>query len=483
MSRRNFATAKSSAASIDPKMLLASPLPVTRIPTRIVIDVVAIIDVVLVIGAAVLAKLVYIALFLAYEPGHQPYVIAGLAGGVTIHYVMRALHLLEPTAILAWRSRFGEMLFAIGLSFLMLIAMAYLLKISASYSRGWLLTWLGLSALFLVVSRPVFARLLSWLAAAGYTARRMAVVAEGVARERLLETLHGQSGVRVVGAYAASNRHSESDGSIADLIAIGQRDEIDEVVIALTEAPEQHTARLVEALSVLPVDVWLCPTDFAMPILATSRLGPISLLQVQPKPIRDWGYVVKVAFDYIAAPICLGLFAPLMLAIAVAIKIDSPGPVFFRQRRHGFNHRIIDVFKFRTMRVAENGDRIVQATKGDSRVTRVGRFLRRTSLDELPQLFNVLRGEMSLVGPRPHALAHNHHYRDRLDRYASRHCVKPGMTGWAQINGLRGPTEDPEKMRLRLSMDLYYIENWSLWLDLKIIAATLFVGFVHRNAL
>jgi len=177
------------------------------------------------------------------------------------------------------------------------------------------------------------------------------------------------------------------------------------------------------------------------------------------------------------------LFAPLMLSIALAIKIDSRGPVLFRQRRHGFNHRIIDIFKFRTMTVTENGDHIDQARKNDPRVTRVGKFLRRTSLDELPQLFNVLRGEMSLVGPRPHALAHNQLYRDQLDRYASRHCVKPGMTGWAQINGLRGPTEDPEKMRLRVRMDLYYIENWSLWLDLKIIAATPFVGFIHPNAL
>jgi len=255
------------------------------------------------------------------------------------------------------------------------------------------------------------------------------------------------------------------------------------VVIALSSARQQLTARLMEQLSVLPVDVWLCPAELGMPIIATTRLGALSLLQVQPKPIRDWGYVVKLLFDYVAATVSIVLFAPLMLCIAIAIKLDSPGPVFFRQRRHGFNHRVIGVYKFRSMTVTENGERVDQACKNDPRVTRVGKFLRRTSLDELPQLFNVLRGEMSLVGPRPHAVAHNQHYRDRLDRYASRHRVKPGMTGWAQINGLRGPTEDPEKMRLRVHMDLHYIENWSLWLDLKIIAATPFVGFIHRNAL
>ena len=151
-----------------------------------------------------------------------------------------------------------------------------------------------------------------------------------------------------------------------------------------------------------------------------------------------------------------------MLAVALAIKLDSPGPVFFKQRRHGYNHRLIYVYKFRTMHVAEDGAVVVQARKDDDRVTRVGKFLRRTSIDELPQLFNVLKGEMSLVGPRPHAVAHNQLYCERLERYANRHCVKPGMTGWAQIHGFRGPTEDPEKMRKRVQMDLYYIENWSI---------------------
>jgi putative colanic acid biosynthesis UDP-glucose lipid carrier transferase len=169
--------------------------------------------------------------------------------------------------------------------------------------------------------------------------------------------------------------------------------------------------------------------------------------------------------------------------IAALIKLDSPGPVLFRQRRHGYNHRIIDVYKFRTMSVQENGTHVQQARKDDPRVTRMGRLLRRTSLDELPQLLNVLTGEMSLVGPRPHALAHNQLYAEQLDRYANRHRVKPGITGWAQINGFRGPTEDPEKMRQRVQLDLHYIENWSIWLDLKILVLTPFLGFIHRNAL
>jgi putative colanic acid biosynthesis UDP-glucose lipid carrier transferase len=212
-------------------------------------------------------------------------------------------------------------------------------------------------------------------------------------------------------------------------------------------------------------------------------MDTFNLLQVRPKPIDNWGFLLKSGFDYVGGALALLFFAPLMLVIAMAIKIDSRGPVLFRQRRHGFNHRVIDVFKFRTMTTAENGDCVDQARKNDPRVTRVGRFLRRTSLDELPQLINVMKGEMSLVGPRPHALAHNVHYAERLDLYATRHRVKPGMTGWAQINGYRGPTENPDMMRMRVRMDLYYIENWSLWLDIRIIALTPFVGFIHPNAL
>ena len=175
--------------------------------------------------------------------------------------------------------------------------------------------------------------------------------------------------------------------------------------------------------------------------------------------------------------------SPVLIAAALMIKLDSPGPVLFRQRRYGFNNNPITVFKFRTMRHDQADDRLVpQARRNDPRVTRVGAFLRRTSLDELPQLINVLRSEMSLVGPRPHAVAHNEQYAHVIDDYLSRHRVKPGITGWAQVNGLRGETDTPDKMRRRVQYDLYYIDNWSLYLDFKILALTPFVGLVHKNA-
>lgn len=448
-----------------------------------VLDVLVLAEIGLIVAAAALAKLFYIATFLDSEQSLDSYLLAGLAAGVITHYVLRSRGLHDPAAIRDWRRRSGDLLVSICLSFLVLIALAFLFKVSSDYSRGWLLTWLCLTSAMLLASRPLAARLLRWLAATGYTARRIAIVGSGAAGQSLAAQLGEHPGVRVVGIFEDASESESARPRLSDLISIGQRNQIDEIVVAFADGPPQRTESLVDELSVLPVDVWLCPAEFNMPIISTARLGPLSLLQVKPKPIRDWGYLLKLALDYTLGALALVLFAPLMLVVALAIRLDSRGAVIFKQRRHGYNHRVIDVYKFRTMTVAEDGERVDQARVDDPRITRIGKFLRRTSLDELPQLFNVLKGEMSLVGPRPHAVAHNQHYRERLERYANRHCVKPGLTGWAQINGFRGPTEDPEKMRRRVELDLHYIQNWSVWLDIKILAVTPFVGFVHRNAL
>jgi putative colanic acid biosynthesis UDP-glucose lipid carrier transferase len=454
-----------------------------RVPLGMVLDVIMLAEVGIVVIAATLAKVIYIVLVLESSQALEPYVVAGIVGGILAHYTMRTRGLYEPAAVLGWRTRLYDMFVSIGLAFLALIALAYLFKLSSDYSRGWMLTWLALVSVLLPASRPLSARLLRWLTATGSTVRRIAIVASESAGLRLAERLCRTPGIAIAGIFPLSEE-SERPGfaNVADLIAMGQRNEFDEVVIAASDALRPRAAQLVEELRVLPVDMWVYAADLDMPIHSVTRLGDASLFQVNTQSLRDWGYVSKLALDYVVGSVSLLLFAPVMLAIAVAIRLESSGPVLFRQRRHGYNHRLIDVYKFRTMTVGENGDHVVQAHKDDARVTRVGKFLRRTSLDELPQLFNVLKGEMSLVGPRPHAVAHNHHYRERLERYANRHCVKPGMTGWAQVKGFRGPTEDPEKMRKRVEMDLYYIENWSLWLDIKILALTPLVGFVHRNA-
>jgi putative colanic acid biosynthesis UDP-glucose lipid carrier transferase len=198
-------------------------------------------------------------------------------------------------------------------------------------------------------------------------------------------------------------------------------------------------------------------------------------------PISGWGASLKFLEDYLIGALVLLAFLPLMLLIALAVKLDSKGPVIFRQTRHGLNRQEITVFKFRTMIDTASGD-VTQARRNDPRVTRTGKVLRRFSLDELPQLFNVLRGEMALVGPRPHAVQHTGYFEALVERYDSRHRVKPGITGWAQVNGLRGSTPTWEQIRRRIEHDLYYIDHWSIWFDLRILAMTPFKGFFHENA-
>jgi len=196
--------------------------------------------------------------------------------------------------------------------------------------------------------------------------------------------------------------------------------------------------------------------------------------------------MAKRLLDLLLAGCGLIVLSPVLLAIALAIRLDSPGPVFFRQLRHGFNHELIGVLKFRTMHAdqcdAPDAQAVRQARRGDPRITPLGRFLRKTSLDELPQLWNVLKGEMSLVGPRPHALVHNEQFARQIDGYLGRHRVRPGITGWAQVNGCRGETRTVEEMRRRVELDLWYVDNWSLLLDVQILLRTVLVGFRHRNA-
>jgi exopolysaccharide biosynthesis polyprenyl glycosylphosphotransferase len=239
---------------------------------------------------------------------------------------------------------------------------------------------------------------------------------------------------------------------------------------------------------VLPVDIRLAAQASALRFRprAYSFAGAVPLIDLIDKPNSDWDVIIKWMFDKVVATLALIALSPVLAAVALAVKLDSKGPVLFRQKRHGFNNELIEVFKFRSMFVDQaDADASRLVTKGDPRVTRVGRFIRKTSLDELPQLFNVLRGELSLVGPRPHALqakAANRLYHDVVDGYFARHKVKPGITGWAQINGWRGETDTAEKIQKRVEHDLYYIDNWSVAFDLYILFRTPFSLIRGDNA-
>ncbi|MCF7983889.1 MAG: sugar transferase [Thiohalocapsa sp.] len=292
-------------------------------------------------------------------------------------------------------------------------------------------------------------------------------------------------------------------GSLENLVEKARRGELDVIYVALPPGDSERQAdSLMRKLSDSTASVYLVqdrrardpqgesasrqvvPDLWRVDVLQRTcvDLGGIRAVSVYESPFLGPDQWIKRIEDVVVSSIALVLLALPMAAIALGVKLSSPGPVFFKQRRYGLDGREIMVWKFRSMTVCEDSDKVQQARKGDTRITRFGGFLRRTSLDELPQFINVFQGSMSIVGPRPHAVAHNEQYRSLIGGYMLRHKVKPGITGWAQVNGWRGETESLDKMGRRVDFDLDYIRNWSLWLDFRIILMTFFRGFIHKNA-
>ncbi|MCH7542063.1 MAG: undecaprenyl-phosphate glucose phosphotransferase [Proteobacteria bacterium] len=290
------------------------------------------------------------------------------------------------------------------------------------------------------------------------------------------------------GEEVSGNTVPASLGGIADVIRMIRDDSIDRVVIALPWNDPERMRGVVRRLAVTPVPIHLAPdlAGFDYAGRDFTHIAGLPVLHLFDRPISGWSRLTKAIEDRVLATFFLILSFPVFLVVPVIIKLFSPGPVLFRQKRYGFNNQLIEVWKFRTMYHHLQDAEANQLTKrDDARVTPVGRFLRRTSLDELPQLFNVLNGDMSLVGPRPHATAAKaggQLYYDVVDRYAARHRVKPGITGWAQVNGWRGETRTVDEIEKRVEYDLYYIDNWSIWLDIRIIAKTLLVIFRDAKA-
>jgi len=378
---------------------------------------------------------------------------------------------------------------------LLLTGCFFVLKISDDFSRLWLLTWCVTSTIGLCALRLMAGNAIQKLMQSGRLTKNVAIVGateHGVqlgaqlVRERLSERLVGFFDQR------CSRRVTPADGTIvAELSTLDRllcRGRVDEVVIAIPPHATNRVLELARCFHPFPISLKvLAPQGYEhFRMLESTRYGDIGTYRVMSKPLDDVAVVVKWLEDKVIAGLCLLWVLPLMLVIAVLIKLDSRGPVFFKQKRLGVNNLPFEVFKFRTMYIEQAdqlGNQLTQA--GDPRITRVGRFLRTTSLDELPQLINVLRGEMSLVGPRPHALAASAagvSYARAVGGYPIRHRVKPGITGWAQVNGWRGETNTIEQIRRRVEHDLYYIENWSLTFDLLILGRTLVAVLSRENA-
>ncbi|MCF1303378.1 undecaprenyl-phosphate glucose phosphotransferase [Raoultella ornithinolytica] len=324
----------------------------------------------------------------------------------------------------------------------------------------------------------------------GYNTRRVAVVGSMPAGINLLKGFLEEPwlGFVVKGIYddqRASNYEGVPyAGSLSQLVQDAREGKIDRIYIALGMSDESKIKSLVSQLTDTTCSVLLIPDLFTFNILQsrTEEINGVPVVPLFDTPLNGINMVFKRLEDIIVSTIILILISPILLMIACAVKFTSPGPIIFRQIRYGMDGKPIKVWKFRSMSVMENDDKVVQATKNDVRITTVGKFLRSTSLDELPQFFNVLFGQMSVVGPRPHAVAHNEQYRSLIQGYMLRHKVKPGITGLAQINGWRGETDTLEKMEKRIEFDLLYIRGWSIWLDLKIIFLTVFKGFINKSA-
>jgi Undecaprenyl-phosphate glucose phosphotransferase len=383
--------------------------------------------------------------------------------------------------------------------FLILIGVSFFAKAGDQFSRVWLGSFyvIGLVTL-LAFRRALFVVVRRWTKE-GRLTRRTAIVGGGATGETLVRAIRDQrdSDVRVIGLFddRGDDRSPETLdgarklGTVDDLVEFARRTRVDLVIFSLPIVAEDRILQMLKKLWVLPVDIRLSVHSNKLRFRprSYSYLGNVPVLDVFDRPITDWDVVMKWLFDKVVGGIALVCAAPLMLVVAAAIKLDSRGPVFFKQRRHGFNNELIEVYKFRSLN-AEMTDHTAQksVTKDDPRVTRVGRFIRRTSIDELPQLINVvLKGNLSLVGPRPHAVnqkIENRQFDEAVDGYFARHRVKPGITGWAQINGCRGELTSPETIKQRVEHDLYYIENWSLLFDLTILAKTPIALLKSENA-
>jgi Undecaprenyl-phosphate glucose phosphotransferase len=438
------------------------------------------------LGAVLYAALVAANEDLAREYGAATFLGAGAAiGFIHVSGGYRIGALKRPAA------RLGHIFAAWTLAFAALAVTAFFLKVGAEFSRAWLAAWYLGGLVALVLERAAVATLVRRAVRDGRLQRRAVIVGGGAPAANLIAAIESEreSDLRICGIF--DDRGDERSparvkgypklGTVTELVDFARLARIDMLIVAVPLSAESRLLQMLKTLWVLPVDIRLSMfnTKLRFRPRSYSYVGSIPFLDLFDRPIAGWDSVLKRAFDLAFGVLALVLVSPIMLATALAIKLDSRGPVLFRQKRYGFNNELIEVFKFRSMytdRTDPTATKLV--TKDDPRVTRVGRFIRKTSIDELPQLFNVIfGGNLSLVGPRPHALhakAEDRLYHEAVQGYFARHRVKPGITGWAQINGWRGETDSDEKIQRRVEHDLEYIERWSVLFDLYILFLTPF---------
>lgn len=406
-------------------------------------------------------------------------------------------YVYEQTSIYSnWRNGnlleyVGDTLIGWGIVIVVLLLLNYAANFSHHYSRQVILTWFIATPIALLISHIAVRVIADELRKEG--GLRSAVIVG--ANETSLKLVSRIAEfpyllIDVKGYFDERNDSRVPDGlgarlgSIKEVADYARKNNIQMIFISLPMSAQPRIREVIDDLHDSTASVYFLPDVYVFDLMQArfNNVGGIPVVAVCESPFSGVDSVVKNVSDFVLALLILLLLSPFMLGIALAVVLTSPGPAIFRQRRYGLNGEEITVYKFRSMTVSEDGQNVVQAQKNDPRVTRIGAFLRRTSLDELPQFFNVLQGRMSIVGPRPHAVAHNELYRKLIKGYMLRHKVRPGITGWAQVNGMRGETEVLEKMQGRIDHDLYYLQNWSIWLDLWIIMRTVWVVLRRDNA-
>jgi Undecaprenyl-phosphate glucose phosphotransferase len=448
---------------------------------------------------AAVGFLLYVA-YVVPTDGFNRYYFAAIAGiSLLALLAFQAADIYQIQAFRGHEKQYMRLASAWSVVFLLAIMVSFFAKAGDQFSRVWLGSYyvVGLIAL-LAFRRSLFLLVRHWTRQ-GRLDRRTVVVGAGDSGEALISAVSGQrdSDVHVIGVFDDRGDERSSQmcegvpklGTVDDLVEFARQTRVDLVIFSLPISAESRILQMLKKLWVLPVDIRLSAHTNKLRFRprSYSYIGNVPVLDIFDRPIADWDVVMKWLFDKIVGTLALIVLSPVMLAVAIAVKLDSRGPVLFKQRRHGFNNEVVEVYKFRSM-YADQADPAAKklVTKNDPRVTRVGRFIRRTSLDELPQLFNVVfTGNLSLVGPRPHAVnakAENYLYDEAVDGYFARHRVKPGITGWAQINGWRGETDSKEKIQRRVEHDLYYIENWSIPFDIYILARTPFALLKSEGA-
>jgi Undecaprenyl-phosphate glucose phosphotransferase len=427
------------------------------------------------------------------------YIAATAAIAVLSMFAFQTADIYQVQAFRGHEKQYMRLASAWSVVFLIVIGASFFAKAGDQFSRVWLGGFYAIGLVSLIASRRALFLLVRRWTQEGRLTRRTVIVGGGEPGEALITSIKSQkdSGVKIIGLFddrgddraSAECGGERKLGTVDDLLEFGRRTRIDLVIFSLPISAETRILQMLKKLWVLPVDIRLAAHSSKLLFRPRSYsfLGSVPVIDVFDRPIADWDVVMKWLFDKIVGGLLLVLALPLMALIAIAIKLDSRGPILFKQKRYGFNNDLIEIYKFRSM-YADRADATAAklVSKNDPRVTRVGRIIRKASLDELPQLFNVvIKGNLSLVGPRPHAVnakAEAQRYDEAVDGYFARHRIKPGITGWAQVNGWRGETDTHEKIQRRVEHDLYYIENWSLLLDFYIVARTPLALLKTENA-